>query len=100
MSDNGNLRSQILDASGERAATCTMEAPGGSSPYFGWMGDHGFAMLRVEDIQCLTPITGVIGMYKIFTKYGLNVDINGLDARRLLKRMGWTEARRVTGAAQ
>ncbi len=100
MSTNGSIRSQILDPSGERAATSTMEAPGGQSPYFGWMGADGFSTVRVDRIQAVFQSPQRSDQYILVLEYGVSMTINSQDGLRLLCRLGWKEKGTVTRVTQ
>ena len=101
-SGNGkdSLRSTILDAAGNRAPAATMEAPAGHSQYFGWLGSDGYATVRIDAIQALFPSPQRADQYLMVLKYGANMVINSEDAKRLMRRMGWSESRKVQGVTQ
>lgn len=100
MSNNGTVRSPILDPSGERVETATMEAPSGSSPFFGWLGPNGFATVRIESIHAVVPNPARNGDFIIGLANGAQCGINGEDATRLLRRLGWTQKSTLARAAQ
>lgn len=100
MSQNGTVRSPILDPSGERVETATMEAPSGSSPWFGWLGDNGYATVRIESIQVVVPNPQRRDEHIIGLSNGANLGINGEDCQRLMRRLGWTQKSTLARATQ
>ena len=101
MSQATAVKSMILDPGGARAEspTSAWRAPGGQSPYFGWLGADGFSTVRIERIQALFPHMKQTGQFSAPEPTGLYVMvlegaqfmINDQDALRLMKRMGWVE---------
>ena len=100
MSNNGAVRSPILGAYGERAETATMEAPSGSSPFFGWLGDNGYATVRLESVHALIPNPNRRGEYVMALDAGAQLGINGEDALRLMRRLGWSQKSTLARATQ
>jgi hypothetical protein len=86
------VKSTILDPTGQRAqVSAHWQPPKGSSPFFGWMGQEGFSTIRVENVQAICPQGNFPDRYVVSLKYGVTMIINGEDALRLMKRMGWLE---------
>jgi hypothetical protein len=101
MSQATAVKSMILDPQGSRAEspTSAWRAPGGQSPYFGWLGADGFTTVRVDRIQALFPQMKQVGQFSapeptgnyVIVQEGVQLVINDQDALRLMKRMGWIE---------
>ncbi len=90
--NNLALKSPILDSTGVATpSTSSWRAPGGQSPYFGWLGDEGFTTLRIDSIKAMTPHPQMRGRSVVWLEGALNVVVNSEDSARLLKRLGWCE---------
>lgn len=102
MSQGQPVKSNILDASGNRAVvpiTSAWRSPGGQSPYFGWFGQDGFSTIKIDRVQAIFPQMKQTGQFTpaeptglyVVVLDGMNMLINDQDALRLMKRMGWIE---------
>lgn len=95
------IRSIILGADGARATTEEWEAPSGSSPYFGWMGENGgYTTIRISSIDGMCLGTQRNDQYVIHLESNCNFVINIDEAKRLMRRLGWVCKSKVRAVTQ